>query len=93
MLVIPTFPVHGPGCLDSYSFLVSQRLTVILAGNLLQARADPTISNVFRIHHFMVTKTKVKVRKPMACTTTVRGAIALADDIILRCNHLTSHVK
>ena len=39
-LVIPKFPVHGPGGVDSYNFLVSQRLTVILAGNLLQARAD-----------------------------------------------------
>ena len=41
--VIPKFSVQGPGGVDSYNFLVSQRLTVILAGNLLETRADQTI--------------------------------------------------
>ena len=51
-LVIPKSPVHGPRGLDSYNFLVSQRLTVILAGDLLEARADQTIVTHFTIKSF-----------------------------------------
>ena len=91
-LVIPKFPVHGPGCLATYNFLVSQRLAVILAGNLLEARADQTIFKSFQNTPFMITKIKVKVRKPPNHTTAFRGAIVPADDITLRCNHSTSHV-
>ena len=76
-----------------YNFLVSQRLTVILAGDLLEARADQTICSLFQNTQFTVTKIEVKVRKRMDCTTTFRGAIAPADDITLRCNHLTNHVE
>ena len=92
-LLILKFPVHGPNCLATYNFLVSQRLTVILSGNLLEARADQTIVTHFTIKSFTVTKIQVKVRKRMDCTTTFRRAIVPADDIILRCNHSTSHVK
>ena len=59
-LVIPQFPVHGPGCLDSYNFLVSQRLTVILAGDLLEARADRTISKLLQLHHLRSRKFRSK---------------------------------
>ena len=92
-LVIPQFPVHGPGCLDSYNFLVSQRLTVILARDLLGARADQTISKLVTNTRFTVTKIMVKVRKHTDRTTAFRRAIAPADDITLRCNHSTNHVK
>ena len=47
--------------MDSYNFLVSQRLTVILAGNLLQARATSTIETDFLISSFTVTKNHVKI--------------------------------
>ena len=70
--VIPKFPVHGPSCLATYDFLLSQRLTVILAGNLLEARADQTIVTHFTITSFAVTKNHVKVRKPMDRTTAFR---------------------
>ena len=92
-MVIPKFLVHGPGCLCTYNFLVSQRLTVTLAGNLLEARADQTIVTHFTITSFTVTKIKVKVRKRPDQTTAFRGTIAPADDITLRCNHSTSHVE
>ena len=65
---------------------------MILAGNLLEARADQTISKLFTITSFTVTKIKVKVRKHPDRTTAFRGAIAPVDDITLRCNHSTSHV-
>ena len=78
--------------MDTYNFLVPQSLTVILAGNLLEARADQTIAKLFTIKSFTVTKIKVKVRKRPDCTTAIRGAIALVDDITLRCNHSTNHV-
>ena len=65
---------------------------MILAGNLLEARADQTISKLFTITSFTVTKIQVKVRKRMDRTTAFRRAIAPADDITLRCNHSTSHV-
>ena len=38
---------------------------MILAGNLLEARADQTISKLFTITSFTVTKIQVKVRKPI----------------------------
>ena len=66
------------------TFFVSQRRGVILSGINLQARADQTISKLFQDTSFMVTKTKVKVRKPTDCTTTFRPAIAPVDDITLR---------
>ena len=91
-LVIPKFPVHGPGCLDTYNFLVSQRLTVILAGDLLEARADQTIVTHFTIASFTVTKNEVKVRKHTDRTTAFRRTIAPVDDITLRCNRSTNHV-
>ena len=70
--------------MDSYNFLVSQRLTVILAGNLLEARADQTISIFFTITSFTVTKIKVKVRKRTDRTTAFRRAIAPVDDVHAR---------
>ena len=76
-----------------YNFLVSQRLAVILAGNLLEARADQTISKFFTITSFTVTKIQVKVRKHTDRTIAFRRAIAPVDDITLRCNHSTSHVE
>ena len=91
-LVIPKFAAHEPGGLDSYNFLVSQRLTVILAGNLLEARATSTIETDFLISSFTVTKNLAKVRKHRDRTTAFRRAIVLADDITLRCNHSTNHV-
>ena len=75
--------MHHRG-VDSYNFLVSQRLTVILAGTLLQARADQTIWTEFRLTSFPITEIKVKVRKRTDCTGRIRGAIAPADDITLR---------
>ena len=65
---------------------------MILAGNLLEARADQTIVTHFTIISFTITKNQVKVRKHPDRTTAFRGAIAPADDITLRCNHSTSHV-
>ena len=91
-LVISEFAVHGPGCLATYNFLVSQCLAVILAGNLLQARATSTIETDFLISSFTMTKIKVKVRKRMDRTTAFRRTIAPVDDITLRCNHSTNHV-
>ena len=84
--------MHHRG-VDSYNFFVSQRLTVILAGNLLQARATQTIAKLFQTSQFTVAKNRVKMRKRPDRTTAFRGAIAPADDITLRCNHSTSHVE
>ena len=66
---------------------------MILAGDLLEARADQTISKLFTITSFTVTKIQVKVRKPMDRTTAFRGAIVPGDDITLRYNHSTNHVE
>ena len=82
-----------PVAMAPYNFLDSQRPDVILWESEIQTPADTTIFKCFQNTSFMVTKMKVKVRKRPDCTTTVRGAIAPADDIILRCNHSTSHVK
>ena len=90
-LVIPKFPVHGPGCLATYTFLVSQRPTVTLAGDILEARADQTVCSLFQNTPFTVTKNQIKVRKPMDRMTAFRRTIALVDDIALRCNHSTNH--
>ena len=91
-LVIPQFSVHGPRGVDSNNFFVSQRLTVILAGNLLEVRADQTIVTHFTITSFTFTKNQVKVRKPPDRTTAFRGASAPVDDITLRRNHSTTHL-
>ena len=90
--VISKFPVHGPGCLATYNFLVSQRLAVILAGDLLEARVDWTIYKTFQNTSHLVTKIQVKVRKRPDNTTAFSRAIVLVDDIILRCNDFTVHV-
>ena len=66
---------------------------MILAGNLLEARADQTICSLFQNTQFTVTKIRAKVRKPMDRTTAFRRAIAPVDDITLRCNHSTNHVR
>ena len=66
---------------------------MILAGNLLEARADQTICSHFTIKSFTVTKIHVKVRKRPDHTTAFRGAIAPVDDITLRCNHSTSQTS
>ena len=66
---------------------------MILAGNLLEARADQTISKLFTITSFTVTKIMVQVRKRPDCTTAFRRALAPVDDITLRCNHSTNHVQ
>ena len=66
---------------------------MILAGNLLEARADQTICSLFQNTPFTVTKIQVKVRKHPGRTTAFRRAIAPADDITLRCNHSTNHVE
>ena len=71
-LIIPKFSVHGPGGVDSYNFLVSQRPTMILAGDLLEARADQTISKLFTITSFTVTKNQLKIRKRPDRTNTFR---------------------
>ena len=66
---------------------------MILARNLLQARATSTIETDFLISSFTVTKIQVKVRKRPDHTTAFRRAIVPVDDIILRCNHFTNHVE
>ena len=66
---------------------------MILAGNLIQARATSTIVTHFTITSFTVTENQIKVGKPMDRTTAFRRAIAPADDITLRCNHSTNHVE
>ena len=66
---------------------------MILAGNLLQARADQTIFKTIQNTSFMVTKIMIKVRKRTDRTTAFRRTIALVDDVNLRCNHFTSHVE
>ena len=84
--------VHGLGCLDSYNFFVSQRPTVIRAGDLLEVRADQTIYKTFQNTFYLVTKMHVKIGKRPDHTTAFRRTIAPVDDITLRCNHSTSHV-
>ena len=79
--------------MDTYNFLVSQRLTMILAGDLLEALADQTIVTHFTIKSFTVTKMWVRIRKRTDRTTAVRRAIDPDDAITLRCNHSTSHVN
>ena len=76
----------------AYNFLVSQRPAVILAGNLLQARADQTIFKTFQGAPFMVTQIILKIRKRMDRTTAFRLTIGPVDDITLRSNHFTNHV-
>ena len=66
---------------------------MILAGNLLEARADQTISKLFTITSFTVTKMQIKVRKHPDRTTAFRRTIAPVNDITLRCNHSTNHVE
>ena len=66
---------------------------MILAGNLLEARADQTIAKLFTIKSFTVTKIKVKFRKHPDRTTAFRRTITPVGDITLRCNHSTSHVE
>ena len=82
-----------PVAMAPYDFFISQRPAVILSENEIQIPADTTIFKSFQNTSFMVTKFKVEVRKRMDCTTTFRRAIALVDDITLRCNHSTSHVN
>ena len=79
--------------MDTYNFLVSKRLTVILAGNILEARADQTIYKSFQNTFYLVTKIQIKIRKPPDRTTAFRRRIAPVDDITLRGNHSTSHVE
>ena len=67
-----------------YNFLDSQRPAVILSENEIQTPADTTIGKSFPNTSFMVTKTMVKIRKRMDCTTTFRRAIAPIDDITRR---------
>ena len=57
---------------------------MILAGDLLEARADQTICSLFQNTQFTVTNIQVKVRKRMDRTTAFRRAIAPADDITFR---------
>ena len=78
------FPVHETGCLCTYNLFVSQSPAVILSENEIQTPADTTISKLFRNTSFMVTKTKVEIRKRPDCTTAFRRAIAPVNDIILR---------
>ena len=82
--MISKFHAHGTGCLVAYNFFISQRPAVILSQNEIQTPADTTISKTFQNTSCMVTKTMVKVRNRMDCTTAFRGAIAPADDITLR---------
>ena len=84
---------HEHGCVFPYNFFVSQPPAVILSENDIQAPADRTILTEFLITSFSISKIKVKVPKRMNSTTSIRGAIAPAEDITLRCNHCTSHVK
>ena len=84
---------HGHGCVSPYNFFVSQRPGVILSENDIQAPAGGTIYTEFLITSFSTSKVKVKDRKRIDCWRPIRGAIAPAEDITLRCNHSTSHVK
>ena len=84
---------HDHGCVCTYNVFVSQRPAVILSENDIQTPADKMILTEFLITSFSMSKIKVKVQKRMNSTTPIRGAIAPAEDIILRCNHSTSHVK
>ena len=68
-------------------------MTVIRAGDLLEARAEQTICSLFQNTQFTVMKIKVKVRKRPDHTTAFRRAIAPADEITRRCSHSTSHVE
>ena len=70
--------------LCTYNFLNSQRLAVILAENLPLAEKTWSIWKLFRITSFTLTKNIREHRKRIDCTTAIRGAIALADDITLR---------
>ena len=72
---------------------VSQRPAVILSENDIQAPADRMILTEFLITSFSISKIKVKVPKRTNSVAPIRGALAPAEDITLRCNHSTSHVK
>ena len=84
---------HNAGCVGAYNFFVSKRPAVILSENDIQAPADRTILSEFLITSFSISKINVKVPKRPNSTTPIRGAIAPAEDITLRCNHSTNHVK
>ena len=77
----------------SYNFFVSQRPAVILSENDIQAPADRTIQTEFLITSFSISKNDVKVPKRVNSVASIRGAIAPAEDITLRCDHSTSHLK
>ena len=53
-----------PVAMAPYNFIDSQRPDVILWESEIQTPADTTISKLFQDTSFMITKTKVKVRKP-----------------------------
>ena len=84
---------HDHGCVDTYNFFVSQRPAVILSENDIQAPADRMILTEFLITSFSASKIEVKDPKRMNSVAAIRGAIAPVEDITLRCNHSTSHVK
>ena len=84
---------HDDGCVGAYNFFASQRPAVILSENDIQAPAGRMLLTEFLITSFSISKMKVKDRKRIDCWRPIRGAIAPAEDITLRCNHSTSHVN
>ena len=84
---------HGDGFVAAYNIFVSQRPAVILSENDIQAPADRMNLTEFLITSFSISKIEIKVPKRMNSRTPIRGAIAPAEDITLRCNHSSSHVK
>ena len=75
---------HGHGCVFPYNCVVSQRQAVILSENDIQTPTDKMIQTEFLIILFPISKIKVKVQKRPNHWSAFRGAIAPADDIILR---------
>ena len=82
--MISKFSDACTGCLATYNFLDSQRPDVIGTADEAPHTGGRNDLDSFSNKVDGVKKIKVKVRKRPNCTTTVRRAIAPADDITLR---------
>ena len=91
--MISKFSDACTGCLATYNFLDSQRPDVIGTADEAPHTGGRDDLDSFSNKDDGVNKFKVKDRKRIDCTTAFRRIIAPADDITLRCNHSTSHVK
>ena len=91
--MISKFLAHAHGGLCTYNFLVSQRLCVILAENLLQTPEATTIWMDFAMAQIQATKIDPKDRKRTDCRGRIREPIAPGNAITHGCNQFTNQVK